>query len=150
MLRSHYRRLPCPASEHWSRHLQCKADLGKRSSRSRRSGIERAPAGRTAGRRRVVRRGSKPVWFPAFLHGPIQQDDPTNHRNEVEQQKPAALVDIVKPANADGDARQQERQGKHRGQLVTDDSGRRSDQHHEQEPPPVFGTGSTPREVSIL
>ena len=73
-----------------------------------------------------------------------------HHRNEVEQQKPAALVDIVKPANADGDARQQERQGKHRGQLVTDDSGRRSDQHHEQEPPPVFGSGSTSGKVGVL
>ena len=98
----------------------------------------------------ATRISSKPVRLPPFLQGPIEQYQPADQRKEVEQLPPAAFVDVVQAATANGDGRENGRQRKQAIEGFADQSGRQIPQDEKQEPPPVFGTGGTPGEVRVL
>ena len=49
--------------------------------------------------------GGEAVRFLAFLNRPNDQDDPADHRNEPEQQKPGAAVGVMQASRADGQRR---------------------------------------------
>lgn len=56
------------------------------------------------------RRQREPVGFPAFPRRPVDLDDPADERDQPDEQKPAALVDVVQAAHAGGQRRQQDGQ----------------------------------------
>ena len=90
------------------------------------------------------------VRLASRLHSPVKQDQPADNRDKPQQLPPAAFVDVMQAAGADGQAGQQRCQRKQSGNLVAKKRSSKGAEHKEQFPPPIFRTWRPARKGAVF
>jgi hypothetical protein len=78
------------------------------------------------------------------------QNEPADHRKEVQELPPPTSIDVVQTTRRNRNARQERRKGEHGSQVIAESSKRYGYDQSEHEPTPKLRTGRAAIEFDIF